>query len=78
MTHPHYDAAVGCMKACITGCMKGCITGPGARAHPEVSSVGMMDWRPLETSQVEKRSPMRVNSAMPCVRCPVRTCMRMD
>ena len=35
----------------------------------------MRDWRPLETSQVEKRSPMRVNTEMPCVLCPVRTCM---
>lgn len=34
----------------------------------------MMDWRPLETSQVLKRSPMRVNTATPCVLCPVRTC----
>ena len=37
----------------------------------------MMDWRPLETSQVEKRSPMRVNNATPCVLCPVRTCPHM-
>lgn len=34
----------------------------------------MMLWRPLETSQVEKRSAMRVKSATPCVLCPVRTC----
>ena len=34
----------------------------------------MMLWRPLETSQVENLSPIRVKSATPCVLCPVRTC----
>ena len=33
-----------------------------------------MLWRPLETSQVENRSPIRVKIATPCVLCPVRTC----
>ena len=34
----------------------------------------MMLCRPLETSQVENLSPIRVNRATPCVLCPVRTC----
>ena len=46
----------------------------GSPATLLVSSVVMMLWRPLETSQVENLSPIRVKIATPCVLCPVRTC----
>mmetsp|Transcript_8471 Transcript_8471/g.31013 ORF Transcript_8471/g.31013 Transcript_8471/m.31013 type:complete len:225 (-) Transcript_8471:3086-3760(-) len=45
---------------------------------PDVSSVGMMERKPLPTPHSEKRSPIRVRSAVPVVWCPVRTSARSN